>query len=71
MSIVVFIGPKGPSAWEFAVLRGTRQATCINDGTLVKAASDTQQGTVAALQQIAAHTVVLSGQPTLVVPIPW
>lgn len=71
MAIVVFIGPKGPTAWQFSVARGVRKAVCINDGTEVTAQGPTSAELATALQAIATHTVALSGAPTLVVPIEW
>lgn len=71
MAIVVFVGPKGPSAWQFATIKGVRQATCLNDQFEVKDAQGTNASLIAALQSVAAHTVTLSGSPTLVVPLPW
>lgn len=71
MPIVVFIGPKGPSAWQFRTVKGVRAASCLNDNFQVTDTQGTSASLVAALQAIAAHTVTLSGAPTLVAPIPW
>jgi hypothetical protein len=69
--VLVFIGPKANSAWRFSAHRGVRRATCLNDGFVVTLADGTNASLVQALQALAAHTVSVSGAPTLVVEVPW